>query len=154
MLLEDVQHFNRMHVVIRPVVLAACRSDRRIPISVASNHQDGERRQRVFGARDGDWGIAAIAEIRRACDRNMPALIVSGDTSEIAAAEARVAGLTRLAKPLVAAVLGRAAEAAFDGPPTESRRPSFERKLPGSAEPARELSDLRKGPSLEGADVP
>jgi two-component system, sensor histidine kinase len=67
---------------------------------------------------DGGSGIAAIAEIRRACGRDMPALIVSGDTSEIAAAEARAAGITRLAKPLVAAALGRAAEAALETPLT------------------------------------
>ncbi len=63
---------------------------------------------------DGGSGIAAIAEIRRACAHAAPALIVSGDTSDEAAAEARAAGITLLAKPLVAAALRSAAEAAVD----------------------------------------
>jgi len=62
---------------------------------------------------DGRSGIAAIAEIRRAQRRTVPALIVSGDTSDDATAEARAAGITLLAKPLVANALQRAAEAAL-----------------------------------------
>jgi signal transduction histidine kinase/FixJ family two-component response regulator len=63
---------------------------------------------------DGGSGIAAIAEIRRACGETMPALIVSGDTSDDATAEARAAGVTLLSKPLVASALQRAAETALD----------------------------------------
>ena len=62
---------------------------------------------------EGRSGIDAIAQIRLAHRRAVPALIVSGDTSDDAASEARAAGITLLAKPLVASTLRRAAAAAL-----------------------------------------
>jgi CheY-like chemotaxis protein len=59
---------------------------------------------------DGRSGIAAIGDLRRAFGHATPALIVSGDTSDRASLEARAAGITLLAKPVVAAALRAAAE--------------------------------------------
>ncbi len=63
---------------------------------------------------DGASGIVAIARVRDATGEATPALVVSGDTSENARAEARDAGVTLLSKPVVAAALKAAAETALD----------------------------------------
>src|SRR4029450_8745336 len=56
-------------------------------------------------------GIAAIGDLRRAFAHAIPALIVSGDTTDAAREETRAAGITMLAKPVVAGALRAAAEA-------------------------------------------
>ncbi len=61
----------------------------------------------------GASGVDAIAAMRERWRADMPALVVSGDTSEAARAEAGAAGVTLLAKPVVAAMLRRAAERAL-----------------------------------------
>jgi DNA-binding NtrC family response regulator len=60
---------------------------------------------------NGRSGIAAIADLRRAFAHAIPALIVSGDTTDAAREETRAAGITMLAKPVVAGALRAAAEA-------------------------------------------
>jgi len=60
---------------------------------------------------DGGSGIDAIAQLRDTFGRGTPALIVSGDTSGTAQAEAQAAGIHLLLKPVVAAALKDAAEA-------------------------------------------
>jgi signal transduction histidine kinase/CheY-like chemotaxis protein len=67
-------------------------------------------------------GVDAIAALRRAHGQATPALIVSGDTSDEALAEARAAGITMLAKPAVASVLRLAAERAIAARGTGNRR--------------------------------
>jgi signal transduction histidine kinase/CheY-like chemotaxis protein len=62
---------------------------------------------------DGDSGIDAVGAVRAAQGHTVPALIVSGDTSEMARAEACAAGITLLSKPVVATALRTAAEAAL-----------------------------------------
>jgi signal transduction histidine kinase/CheY-like chemotaxis protein len=62
---------------------------------------------------DGRSGIDAIARLRDALGQGTPALIVSGDTSGCAQAEAQAAGIRLLVKPLVAHALKEAAEAAL-----------------------------------------
>ena len=62
---------------------------------------------------DGASGIAAVAAIRAAQGVPVPALIVSGDTSEVARTESSVAGITLLSKPVVATALRSAAEGAL-----------------------------------------
>lgn len=62
---------------------------------------------------DGASGIDALERLRDAEGRATPALVVSGDTSEAARAEAQAAGVTLLSKPVVAATLKAAAEAAL-----------------------------------------
>ena len=74
---------------------------------------------------NGRSGIAAIGEFRRALGHATPALIVSGDTSDAARDEARAAGITILAKPVVAAALRAAAEALV-----ESDHGGSDRRLP------------------------
>jgi len=59
---------------------------------------------------NGRSGIAAIADLRRAFAHAIPALIVSGDTTDAAREETRAAGITMLAKPVVAGALRVAAE--------------------------------------------
>jgi signal transduction histidine kinase len=65
---------------------------------------------------NGRSGIDAIDEFRRASVTALPALIVSGDTSEAAREETRAAGITLLAKPVVASALRAAAENAIAAP--------------------------------------
>ncbi len=60
---------------------------------------------------NGRSGIAAIEDLRRAFGQATAALIVSGDTTEAAREETRGAGITLLAKPVVAVALRAAAEA-------------------------------------------
>ena len=60
---------------------------------------------------NGRSGIVAIGDLRRAFGHATAALIVSGDTSDAAREETRAAGITMLAKPVVAAALRTAAEA-------------------------------------------
>jgi hypothetical protein len=60
---------------------------------------------------DGRSGIDAIARLREALGPGTPALIVSGDTSGNAQAEALAAGIRLLLKPVVAGALKDAAEA-------------------------------------------
>ena len=62
---------------------------------------------------DGKSGIDAIAQLRSALGRGIPALVVSGDTSDAAQAEVQAAGVELLLKPVVAAALKDAAEAAL-----------------------------------------
>jgi two-component system, sensor histidine kinase len=62
---------------------------------------------------DGCCGLDAVAQLRTACGRRPPALIVSGDTGEDARAAVAAAGFTLLSKPLVAAALHAAAVAAL-----------------------------------------
>jgi DNA-binding response OmpR family regulator len=62
---------------------------------------------------DGASGIDAIARLRGATGAATPALVVSGDTSQTARAEARSAGVTLLSKPVVATALKAAAETAL-----------------------------------------
>ncbi|MEP7181411.1 MAG: HAMP domain-containing sensor histidine kinase [Betaproteobacteria bacterium] len=62
---------------------------------------------------DGGCGIAAVAALRAVVGACVPALIVSGDASETARAEARAAKLTLLPKPLAAPALLAAAQAAL-----------------------------------------
>ncbi len=57
---------------------------------------------------EGASGIDEVARLRKALGATIPALIVSGDTSEEARAEVARAGLQLLAKPLVAATLEHA----------------------------------------------
>ncbi len=62
---------------------------------------------------DGASGIDAIDRLREARGRAIPALLVSGDTSEAARAAARASGITLLAKPVVAHALRTAADRAL-----------------------------------------
>ncbi len=62
---------------------------------------------------DGSSGIDAIAQLRSVYGLGTPALVVSGDTSGAAQAEVRAAGVELLVKPVVAAALKDAAEAAL-----------------------------------------
>jgi CheY-like chemotaxis protein len=62
---------------------------------------------------NGRSGIVAIADLRRAVGHVTAALIVSGDTGDAARSEAHAAGITMLAKPVVAAALRNAAEVAI-----------------------------------------
>ncbi len=73
---------------------------------------------------DGASGIDAIGDIRAAQGSAVPALIVSGDTSETAREEACAAGITLLSKPVVASALRMAAERALEReriPPSRAR---------------------------------
>jgi signal transduction histidine kinase/Co/Zn/Cd efflux system component len=54
---------------------------------------------------DGDDGLAAIAEVRRACGRDVPAIIVSGESSSGELARIKAAGIPLLHKPVNAAKL-------------------------------------------------
>jgi CheY-like chemotaxis protein/nitrogen-specific signal transduction histidine kinase len=62
---------------------------------------------------EGASGIAAVAAIRAAQGVPVPALIVSGDTSEDARTESSAAGITLLSKPVLAMTLRNAAERAL-----------------------------------------
>jgi len=64
---------------------------------------------------DGGSGIDAVIRLRAALGDATPALIVSGDTSGAAQAEVQAAGIRLLLKPVVAAALKDAAEAALRG---------------------------------------
>ena len=59
----------------------------------------------------GQSGIEVIGELRRSFGLAIPAVIVSGDTSDAAREETRVAGIALLTKPVVAAALRATAEA-------------------------------------------
>ena len=54
---------------------------------------------------DGKSGIDAIARLRAQLGADIPAIMVSGDTSGAAQAEVRAAGVKLLVKPVVAAAL-------------------------------------------------
>jgi CheY-like chemotaxis protein len=60
---------------------------------------------------NGRSGIDAIDDLRRAFGESTAALVVSGDTTDAAREETRDAGITLLAKPVVAVALRAAAEA-------------------------------------------
>jgi len=62
---------------------------------------------------EGNSGIDAIARLRARIGTETPAIIVSGDTSAEAHAEARAAGVRLLIKPVVASALKEAAEHAI-----------------------------------------
>ncbi len=62
---------------------------------------------------DGQSGIGAISRIRSRLGAGIPAIVVSGDTSSAAQDEVRAAGVQLLVKPVVAAALRNAAEAAI-----------------------------------------
>ena len=70
----------------------------------------------------GQSGIDAIAQLREALGANTPALIVSGDTSAEAQAEALAAGIPLLRKPVIATALKDAAESVL-----RERTPAFGR---------------------------
>ncbi len=70
---------------------------------------------------EGQSGIDAIARLRAHLGANIPAIVVSGDTSSAAQAEVRAAGVKLLLKPVVAAALRSAAEEAV-GTPADHRR--------------------------------
>ena len=63
---------------------------------------------------DGHCGLDAVAQLRAACGRRPPALIVSGDTGEEARAAVAAAGYTLLSKPLFATALQAAAVTALE----------------------------------------
>ena len=62
---------------------------------------------------DGKSGIDAIAQLRESLGADIPAIVVSGDTSAAAQAEVRAARVELLVKPVVAAALKEAAERAI-----------------------------------------
>jgi len=68
---------------------------------------------------NGQSGIVAIGELRRAFGHPTPALIVSGDTSDAAREETRAAGIAMLAKPVVAIALRNAADGIVTPPERE-----------------------------------
>jgi len=68
---------------------------------------------------NGQSGIVAIGELRRAFGHPTPALIVSGDTSDAAREETRAAGIAMLAKPVVAIALRNAADGIVTAPERE-----------------------------------
>ena len=86
---------------------------------------------------DGASGIDAIRALRHALGAGTPALIVSGDASGAAQAEVRAAGIELLVKPVVAAALKDAAEAAL-----ASRADGC-----GSRAPLPLDSDMQNGPA-------
>jgi CheY-like chemotaxis protein len=71
---------------------------------------------------NGRSGIAAVGDLRRALGQITPALIVSGDTTDTAREETRAAGITMLAKPVVAVALRAAAIVAITDRTNESNR--------------------------------
>jgi CheY-like chemotaxis protein len=71
---------------------------------------------------DGASGVDAVHRLRQALGRTTPAVIVSGDLSEHARLEVRRAGLTLLAKPLVADALALAVRRALVAPAAASCR--------------------------------
>ena len=80
---------------------------------------------------DGQSGIDAITQVRAALGSATPAFVVSGDTSGAAQAEVRAAGVELLLKPVVAAALKNAAEAALHAPPdTGGTRAIIRRPVP------------------------
>ncbi len=125
-----------------PAVLAAMRAlfESRGGSVVAA--EDADRLQAELGPRgiadidlivadlrlaEGRSGVREVARLRALAGRAIPALIVSGDTSDPAQAEARSAGLALLPKPLVAAALEAAAIAAIGPrgrPAGAARRPA------------------------------
>jgi CheY-like chemotaxis protein len=62
---------------------------------------------------EGASGVDTIGALRKRFGAGIPALVVSGDTSSAARSEVAAAGVTLLAKPVVAATLRRAAEHAL-----------------------------------------
>jgi CheY-like chemotaxis protein len=57
-------------------------------------------------------GLDAVATLRSACARHIPALVISGDTSDEAREEVLRAGVTLLHKPVLATALLLAAQRA------------------------------------------
>jgi signal transduction histidine kinase/ActR/RegA family two-component response regulator len=101
--------------------------------SVALAAQSGARADLIvvdLRLSDGASGIDAVADIREVQGRMVPALIVSGDTSETARAEACAAGITLLSKPVVAAALRMAAEHALGREPAPPRAPDSHARDP------------------------
>jgi signal transduction histidine kinase len=84
----------------------------------ARRDDDGDRGPDLIVAdlrlADGRCGLDAVAQLRAACGRQPPALIVSGDTGDDARAAVAAAGFTLLSKPLVASALQAAAAAALE----------------------------------------
>lgn len=72
---------------------------------------------------NGRSGIAAIGDLRRAFAHAIPALIVSGDTTDAAREETRAAGITILSKPVVAATLHASAESIVSAASSRTSRP-------------------------------
>jgi signal transduction histidine kinase/FixJ family two-component response regulator len=71
---------------------------------------------------DGGSGIEAIEQLRAVLGSATPALVVSGDTSEGARAEALAAGIRLLSKPVIASALKAAAESAMRALEREAAR--------------------------------
>jgi len=63
---------------------------------------------------NGKSGVGTIAALESHFGHDVAALIVSGDTSDAARSEVAAAGVTLLAKPVVAATLRRAAQCALE----------------------------------------
>jgi CheY-like chemotaxis protein len=58
-----------------------------------------------FRLRDLQTGAQAIAQIRAACNTNIPALLITGDTGKDRLIEATQSGIPLLSKPVAPAVL-------------------------------------------------
>jgi CheY-like chemotaxis protein len=94
---------------------------------------------------NGRSGIGVVGDLRRALGQVTPALIVSGDTTDTAREETRAAGITMLAKPVVAIALRAAAIVAITDRTTAVHRlpPPSSPKIAGA--PARvERAGLRR----------
>jgi CheY-like chemotaxis protein len=72
---------------------------------------------------EGASGVDAVHALREMVGRSVPALIVSGDTTDTARAEVAAAGMALLHKPVVAAALHDAAAHALHGMPVALREP-------------------------------
>jgi two-component system, sensor histidine kinase len=81
---------------------------------------------------DGASGVDAVHRLRQALGRTTPAVIVSGDLSENARLEVRRAGLTLLAKPLVADALALAVRRALVAPAAATCRGSVQAGAPAA----------------------
>ncbi|MDQ6618348.1 MAG: ATP-binding protein, partial [Pseudomonadota bacterium] len=87
--------------------------------------------------RDGVCGVSAVQLIRRRLGFMVPALIISGDTSDAARAQVTTAGIELLPKPLMAAALLAAAKRVLVSADESTVRPtdSSERSSHGEAGP-------------------
>jgi len=63
---------------------------------------------------DGASGVDAVASLRALLRADIPAMVVSGDVTESARAEARASRMSLLSKPVVAPALFAAARAAME----------------------------------------
>jgi signal transduction histidine kinase/ActR/RegA family two-component response regulator len=129
--LSDIR-FDAKHVLViddDPAVVAAMRALFTAWGARVTGASDAAGAIAALGARDlppdlivadlrlagGKSGIGAIHAVDSHFKQDLAALIVSGDTSDTARSEVAAAGITLLAKPVVAATLRRAAECALEG---------------------------------------